>query len=203
MRCNFALGLAILWLGTASGTAEAARLSLVGVGNSADPAVPGTGYSGETAYGGGVLLEMRTLPLIGFEIGALYAPRKYSYSTSTSDYTLSYNTYEFPVLLRLHLGRYLSVGAGGYYARSNGGISETTMTGGTSSSQGVSFASQQQSNSDYGAILSAALTMRIAPLTRLLFDGRYLMGLKNDSLASGGSMKFNDMELLAGLQFGF
>ncbi len=197
MRCISALTLALLSLAPAN-RAEAARLSLVGVANSAQPNVPGTQYSGQTAYGAGALLEMRMVPFIGLEVGGLYAPRKYSFSTGGVNYTNSYKAYEFPVLLRLHLGRYLSVGGGAYYSRANGGISQTAA----GVSQGVSFASQQQSMTDYGGVLSAALTMRLGPLTRLLFDGRYLVGMKNDSL-SGGDMKFNDMELLAGLQFGF
>jgi hypothetical protein len=68
--------------------------------------------------------------------------------------------------------------------------------------QQVTYASQNQSDTDYGVATSLALTLRFAPLIHILFDGRYLIGLKNTTLA-GGDRKFNDMELLAGLQLGF
>jgi hypothetical protein len=195
------LNLIFLYLGFAA-QANAAHIAFVGLGNSATPEVPGTSYSGVTTYGGGVLLEMRMMPFVGLELGGLYAPRKFSYSTSSTQYTLSYKAYEFPVLLRFHLARFFSVAGGAYYSKASGGMSQTSTTNGVTTSQGVSFTSQNQTNTDYGAVVSAALTMKIAPLTRFLIDGRYLMGTKNDSL-SGGNMKFNDMELLAGLQFGF
>jgi hypothetical protein len=186
--------------------AEAARLSLAGVANSSQPTQPGTEYTGVAAYGAGILLEFRMVPFVGLELGGLYAPRKFSYSTVTptvTKYTATATAYEFPALLRFHLGRTLSFGLGGYYAKAKGDIGLDSETNGVKSSQGVTFASQQQSDSDYGIATSLALTMRLAPLTHLLVDGRYLIGLKNNSLAAGGDRKYNDMELLAGLQFGF
>ncbi|MFK4985673.1 hypothetical protein ACI4B7_28005, partial [Klebsiella pneumoniae] len=83
---------------TSGGEAYAARLSLVGVANSSTPNEPGTSYTGETTYGGGVLLEMRMIPMFGPELGALYAPRKYTYSVATpaaATYTLTGAAYEF------------------------------------------------------------------------------------------------------------
>ena len=52
------------------------------------------------------------------EFGALYAPRKFSFGTTsptTANFTVIANGYEFPALLRLHMGRTLSFGFGGYY----------------------------------------------------------------------------------------
>lgn len=189
-----------------SNPANAARMSLVGLANSAQPTQPGTEYTGQSSYGGGILLEARMIPMFGLEFGALYAPRKFSFSTATpvaAKFTMSANAYEFPVLLRFHLGRFFSFGVGGYYAKAKGDIALATEMNGATSSSSTTFAAQNQSDSDYGIATSIALTSRLGPLTHLVLDGRYLIGLKNDSLAASGNMKFNDMEVLAGLQFGF
>ncbi|MGZ3657602.1 MAG: hypothetical protein ACXVB9_05855 [Bdellovibrionota bacterium] len=186
--------------------AHAARISLVGAANSSTPNSPGVEYTAETAYGYGVLLETRMIPFFGFEIGALYAPRKFTYSTavpSATTVTATAKVYEFPALLRFHLGRTFSFGMGGYYASGKGDIGVETNANGTTTSQSVTYASQNQTNSDYGLLGSIAFTMRLGPLTHLVFDGRYLAGLKNNSTIAGSDRKYNDLELLAGLQFGF
>ncbi len=186
--------------------ANAARFSLVGVANSSEPNEPGTEYSGKAGYGAGLLLEFKLMPLIGFELGALMMPRKYEYSSvvpTSSKTTLSSKVYQFPALLRMHLGRLFSLGVGGYYAKANGDISSDTKSDSGSSSQSLTYAARSQTSTDYGALASLALYMRLAPVTYLTFDGRYAMGMKNNSTAAGGDRKFNDMQLLAGLQFGF
>ena len=189
-----------------SSEARAARLSLVGVANSSTPNSPGVEYSGETSYGAGLLLESRIVPMFGFEIGALYAPRKFSYSTAVPNATTvtsSAKVYEFPVALRLHLGRNFSLGFGGYYAMGKGDITQETTSAAGASSQTVSYASQSQTDSDYGLLGSIQAGFRLTPLTHLVFDARYLMGLKNNSTIAGSDRKYNDLELLAGLQLGF
>jgi len=186
--------------------AEAARISLVGLANSSTPSSPGVQYSGETSYGAGVLLEGRMAPMFGFEIGAMYAPRKFSYSTAVPNATTVTSTnkvYEFPALLRFHLGRKFSLGFGGYYEVGKGNISQQTTSDAGSSTQNLTYASQHQTDSDYGLLGSAQMAFRLTPLTHLIFDARYLMGLKNNSTVAGSSRKYNDFELLAGLQFGF
>jgi hypothetical protein len=189
-----------------SPAAEAARMSLVGVANSSTPHTPGVEYTGETSYGAGILLEGRFVPMVGFEIGAIYAPRKFSYSTAvpqTTTVTSSAKVYEFPAALRFHLGRVFSLGFGGYYAMAKGNITQETSSASGSSTQNVTFASQSQVDSDYGLLGSAQLAFRFTPLTHLVFDARYLLGLKNNSTIAGSDRKYNDFELLAGLQLGF
>jgi len=186
--------------------AHAARVAVVGVANSSTPNTPGVEYSAETSYGAGLLLEGRMVPMFGFEIGAIYAPRKFSYSTAipnATTVTSSGKVYEFPALLRLHMGRTFSLGFGGYYAMGKGDITQETTSEAGKSTQSVTYASQSQTDSDYGLLGSAQLRFRLTPLTFLLFDARYLMGLKNNSTVAGSDRKYNDFELLAGLQLGF
>ena len=198
--------LAIFLALTLSPKVHAARIAFVGVANSSEPHQPGNEYTAETGLGAGVLLEFRLLPLFGFELGALYAPRKFSHATlSPSDAKITYtaNMYQFPVLFRAHLGRTFSLGVGAYYAKAKGDLTVESVTNSGKSSQKATFASQGLSDSDYGLASSVAISFRLLPLTYLLLDGRYLMGLKNNSTVVGGDRKYNDMQLLAGLQFGF
>lgn len=195
----------LIWLAFTA-QAQAARISLVGVANSSTPNSPGVEYSGETSYGAGVLLESRLVPMFGFEIGAMYAPRKFSYSTAVPTATTVTSTskvYEFPAAFRFHLGRNFSLGFGGYYAMGKGNLTQQTTSDAGSSTQNVTYASQGQTDSDYGLLGSAQIAFRLTPLTHLVFDGRYLMGLKNNSTIAGSDRKYNDFELLAGLQLGF
>lgn len=204
MRRFLFLGLMAVWL---PGQAQAARISLVGVANSSEPKEPGIEYTARPAYGAGLLLEFRMMPLVGMELGALAMNRTYESSTivptaTTTKY--SAKIYQFPLLLRLHLGRILSFGVGGYFARAAASdiATETKSSAGTSS-QTTTYTDRNQTTTDYGAMGSLALYFRLAPLTYLTFDGRYAMGMKNNSTVAGSDRKFNDMQLLAGLQFGF
>jgi|GEM_PF-4362975 len=205
MRCLSCLFLLTLFLGPAA--AFGARISLLGVANSSEPNEPGTEYSGRPGYGAGLLFEIRMMPAIGFEFGALYMQRKYEYNTvvpTNTRTTVSASLYEFPVLLRMHLGRLFSLGVGGYYAKAAGDLgTETRTEGGPASKQTATYTSRNLTSTDYGALVSLALYFRLAPITHFTIDGRYAIGMKNNSTVAGTERKYNDMQLLAGLQFGF
>lgn len=195
----------ILCLLALAPAAQAARITLAGVANSSEPREPGTDYTAKPGYGAGLLLEVRMMPALSLELGALVMPRAYESSDALAGTTTKYSAkiYQFPALLRMHLGRFLSFGAGAYFARAAGDITtETKSTAGTSS-QATTYTARNQTTSDFGALASLALYFRMAPLTYLTFDGRYAMGMKNNSTVAGSDRKFNDMQLLAGLQFGF
>lgn len=204
---RFAVSLFILPLLVllATSPAHAARLSFVGIVNSSEPNEPGTTYTGVPAYGAGVLLEFRMLPMIGIEFGALSTARKFDYKGTVPNNfstTVEGKMYEFPVLLRAHLGSLLSLGFGGYYARAIGDAGFSSTINGIKISTSQSYASLRQSTSDYGVVTSAALYLRLIPLVRFVIDGRYTIGVKDNDLGPG-TRKYNDMQLLAGLQIGF
>lgn len=197
--------LAILCLLANASDSQAARITLAGVANSSEPREPGTEYTAKPGYGAGLLVEVRMLPLLGLELGALVMPRTYESSDALAGTTTKYSAkiYQFPALLRMHLGRFLSFGAGGYYTRAAGDITTETKSPAGTSSQATTYTARNQTTTDFGALASLALYFRLAPLTHLTFDGRYAMGMKNNSTVAGSDRKFNDMQLLAGLQFGF
>lgn len=203
----FFLSVPLLFSLVVSHSARAAGIAVVGVANSSEPNEPGTEYKGKPGYGAGVLFELGLMPTIGIEFGALTMARKFEFTTVvpvSSTVTLNAKMYEFPVLLRMHLGSFFSLGVGAYYARGSGEISgETKLSNGATSKQIYTYASRNQTVSDYGALASIALYFHLAPLTQLLLDGRYTIGMKNNNTVAGSERKFNDSQFLAGLRFGF
>lgn len=186
-------------------TAEAARISLVGAANSSEPHEPGNTYAAKTGYGAGLLLELKLMPWLGLEGGFLMIPRAYQTTDLATNVTTRYSgkIYEIPALLRMHLGRLMSFGVGGYVAKASGELSTETTTGTAVSSGTTTYLARNQTTGDFGALASLALYFRLGPVTYLTFDGRYTMGLRNNSTVAGSDRKFNDMQLLAGLQIGF
>lgn len=198
--------LVLLFILFCNSPAHALRLSVVGAVNSSEPKELGEQYKGVPALGGGLLAEFRMVPMLGLEFGALYMPRRFEREIEipvTAKITTEGKMYEFPVLLRAHLGGFLSLGVGGYYATATGHVQREVQAGASTTGSRYSYAEAQQTTSDFGLATSLALHIHMAPLTYFLLDGRYTMGMKNNSTAPGGDRKYNDMQLLAGIQFGY
>ncbi len=183
--------------------AHAMKLSAVGAVVSSQPDQTTRVYDPKTTFGAGVLLEMGMLPMIGLEIGALSIKRKATLTSGATETTTSKDLYEFPALLRFNLGSSLSFGFGGYYAHYQGKISEETKTGNAITSAEYNYSDKSATTTDYGLATSVALGFSIGPLTKLLFDGRYTMGLKDNDTQGTNALKYNDFQLLTGLQIGF
>lgn len=171
-----ALALA-LFAGASSAQAQT-NFSLVGVGNLASFSNGSTSSDRTLGVGGGALLEFQSSPSFGLEFGVLYNPRVQG---DVVKYTA--NTVQVPVALRFHLSNYVSLGVGGYYA---------------SYLQNRSYGS----DSDYGALGSLGIYMPIGAMTKFIIDGRYIYGLK-DQNPGFGETKSRDIQILAGLRFGF
>jgi hypothetical protein len=137
------------------------------------------GDNARRGYGGGALLGFWLIPGIEFETGGLYLTRKYDSSGDIQ------HAVQVPLLLRLHLLRDFSVGAGGYGA----------LAMRSDSSSGLK-------KQDYGALASVALRFPIALGTAIILDGRYALGLANvNNSSSAGKETFRDIQALAGIQF--
>lgn len=204
MRALFPF-LILLSLAGAPLPALAARIALVGGVNISEPTEPGMSHQAANGWGGGVLMEFRFVPLLGMEFGALHLPRKHSFSTASprsTTVTRAAKTYEFPLLLRLHMSRSFSFGIGGYYSTATGQISEETVSDSGASYRTLTYAEAKQSRADFGLASSLCLYFWVGPLLHWVVDARYTMGLKNNH-TDGGSKRFNDVQLLTGLQFGF
>ena len=184
-------------------TAQAMKLSAVGVLESSQPSQTTRVYDPHTTFGAGALLEVGIMPMIGLEIGALSLKRKATLTNGATETTTEKNLYEFPALIRFNLGSSLSFGFGGYYAHYQGKIFEETTTGNNTTSAEYNYSDKFATTTDYGLATSVALGFTIAPLTKLLFDGRYTMGMKDNDTQGTNALKYNDFQLLSGLQIGF
>lgn len=195
----------LILLALFSSNAHALRFSLVGAGNYSEPKVAGIKYNPILDFGGGALLEVGLVPFVGLEFGALYLPRKYSYTTVIpidTDITVTQKMTQFPVLLRAYLGELLSIGVGGYYAKYTGNIKVDYRVGPYTSSYTSAYGTQNMTTEDYGFVGSLAFYIPFTPLTRFLLDARYTVSAK-DNNPSGAELKFNDIQGLVGLQIGF
>lgn len=156
--------------------------SLVGVGTQPKPEAQNglsKNLSGKMNYGGGFLLEFSG-GVAGLETGLLYITREIE-SENLNDATKS-KAYELPVLFRLHLGPYFSIGAGGYFAKLED--------------------KSNKENVDYGGLGSAAIYIPMSASASFTIDGRYHFGAKNLTHNATG-YKYKDMQFLAGFRFGF
>jgi hypothetical protein len=172
-------------------SANAMRFSLVGAANQSKPEYsPEVSTTGKFGFGGGGLLEFGLVPTLGLELGLLALPRKYEVGNTLAEQS----GFQVPVLLRAHLGNIFSLGVGGYYTKYG---SDLKLNGAT-----TTYSAANWSDTDYGIATSVAFYSSIGPMTRLLFDARYLIGAK-DNDDGAAEKKFRDIQLLLGVQFGF
>ncbi|RZA03489.1 MAG: hypothetical protein EOP11_16050 [Proteobacteria bacterium] len=174
-----ALGFALL-----SGAAAQAQtnLSLVADGNFAQNVAGGGANSGDRALGigGGLLLESRSSPNFGVEVGGLYHARKFSAGNYTT------NAIQVPLLLRFYLSNYISLGLGGFFEY---GV-------------GDAYNGSDVNKTNYGAMGSLGIYIPVGATTKFVIDGRYGYGLKD--ISDGPfDIKTRDIQILAGLRFGF
>lgn len=190
-------------------------------------ASPATGVVG---FGAGALLEWRWTRWIGIEVGGIYGQRHHKTriasrgtgvvlgSPYTIDTTLNSSLQSFaveiPVVLRIRLGRYLSLGGGVYYGYGLGHLrvtsststtvyySDRTYAGTTTDEQIMSFEKQQLHRSDYGWVGVLGFSIPLGKSIALILDGRYLHGIKNLSTAPDTTLRWRGIEALVGFRFG-
>lgn len=170
------------------------------------PAPASTTYSSTGSPAFGAFIETSMVPLIGFELGAFYVPRKYksSVSTTKTDATVSLTQFQIPALIRLHLIPFLSFAAGGYYAHSLGDVHVEGTAGTTPINQDQTYDVSNLSQNEFGILGSVRLEIPILPLFNIMFDARYLRELKNlNTAANSDTTKLHGTQFLAGASFGF
>jgi hypothetical protein len=189
------------------GSAQAFDLSVVGGADFATPSVSlggasQTGISAKAGFGGGLLVGFDLNPVTELEIGALYMGRHFTAPTSTGQEEDSYYSYEIPVVLRLIPLKYITFGLGLYYALPEGNDSQTaTPTGGAATSS--SPVSTSVFKSDLGGLGSLAVKFPLGIASSFLVDARYYYGFTNASQIAGTAVHYRDVQILAGIDFGF
>ena len=201
MKGLFLLG--ALLIGVPS-QAQAFDLGVVGALNVTSPRIAGSQFgssvfSSAASFGFGALIDFGGNPLVGFELGALYIPRRFNTSTSGTSETLT--MLEFPLMVRFYFP-FVSFGAGAYYARGIGNVSSST-NGVANPDETYSDAGISQD--DYGLTGSIALDIPVAPAISLVADARVLYAIANLSALSSttptDSLMLWDFQVLAGIKF--
>lgn len=174
---------------TAAPASEAAVYAgLAGSVNMAKLSGGGASYTSETAIGyGGAIFGFNLGKKTTLEFNALYSKRSYSSSgtlvgtTTTLKVTTKY--LEFPVLVRFWPIKWLSLGAGGYYAKQTGSVDSELTAGGRTTTGSGSWSGKK---ADYGVLGSVSLVF--GKMVCFYLDGRYYYGLAN---ASSGTTTVN------------
>ena len=192
---------AVLGASLSAPNAHALRISLVGAANHTTPEIkPSWDFTPGVGFGGGALVEFGMLPVFGIETGVLLVPRKYEVN-SFYRWQVTQDMIQVPLVLRAHLGNILSVGFGGYYAKYRGDVEYRYARNTNAPPISGSHYSQGLTDDDYGWLASLAIYAPIAPMTRLVVDGRYVQGVKDNDLTLY-EKTFRDAQILFGIQFG-
>ena len=156
----------------------------------------------------GVLLAYSPVAALDLETGVIFSHHKVNYSDAfpgqVGSASVTYNNFQFPVVVRYGFLPFLSAGAGLYYARSVGPLTLNSTIPGVSSST-TSFKTALTNSNDYGFVFNARATAPLAMGMSAFLDARYLLGLLN--LNQDGNPNDNydnrELQLLAGIGFGF
>lgn len=190
----FVLGMSVI----SANNASALDVSVVGgftlYSPSADPAVANGSAKLAPTFGALLGFGGMGVGLFSFETGLLSVGKKRSYDLGVANVESSMRAWEVPFLVRFNLLPIVSVGAGGYAQKYTGNPS----IGGVEST--YDFAGMK--TTDFGVKLNARAGLPIAPLTSIFLDASYKHGLI-DLSKTAGSLKNSEMDLLAGLNFGF
>ncbi len=142
-------------------------------------------------FGGGALVSFPLMTAFEIETGALYTPFVTHIGAAPVEANLKQNYIVVPVLARFTLLPIVSFGAGISYGVKTGDV--------TSDNSLVSAPGTLKNN--VGLTGSVAIRLPLAPMFGFLVDTRYTFGLTDQSSTAGTTDKFNQLQVLAGLNF--
>jgi hypothetical protein len=162
------------------------------------PETSGSTNKGKFGVSGGVLFEFSIAPLVSLDTGALLQPYVLENTSLGIVTEMKWKHVQVPVGLRIRPLPFFSLAAGGYYSLATGSEADVNI-GGVATK--ANLGSEQKS--DYGVYGSVSLEFSLIPTLSLFVDSRYLVGLKNLSSSSGSTQKFNHLQILSGVSFGW
>lgn len=176
--------------------ASAMTMSLVGVQDTSRISSDSLTLGSKAGTGEGVLFGMHLADRIGLEFGALQFNRTWTDTTSGTN-TISGTVVQVPLIFQLHLLRWFSLGAGGYYSTNSGLMTET----GTNPNSSLSYPGYGIAGTDYGMVGAAIFHFRIAHGVYIRLEERYTSGSPNLSVNTANHFYNRDLQTLAGLTF--
>lgn len=187
-----------------AGSAQAIELNVLGGFTAGRPAASNTGatYTARSGLTFGATVDFDFIPMFAIETGLLNIGYKYRAADSAGRETdISNRAWEMPILLRYTALPVFDFGAGFYFQRYRTTYSAKSVATGVETTRN-SWEGAGLSTGDFGLKLGGRAKFPIVPLTNFLVELDLKRGLKN--LASGGSSyRTAEMDLLAGVSFGF
>jgi len=196
--------LAVLILSTVSiGSASALELSALGGLTMGGPNVSGGAitYSNGTGITYGALLGFNMMPGFGFETGVLSIGKKFKSTNAGVESENTMRAWEVPLLLRFTALPVLSFGAGAYYQLSDKTVKSKAVATGVETVYNVSDLSKKRQ--DIGLKANARAAFPMAPTLKIILDASYKMGLGDRDTNAAVTDKNSEIDLLAGVSFGF
>jgi len=153
---------------------------------------------GKAAFGGGLTAEVSLPAKFGVEVDFLYIKRSFSQNTAeffgtSVTSTASSGTLQIPVILRFRPIPFLNPGIGFYYGRS--------ITNWSVSADNYNSTTTKYGKNDFGFVLAVGTGIPIGSIVNLVADLRYTRSLKDTGGSTSDSLKFSQLEFLAGLRF--
>ena len=152
--------------------------------------------NGTVMLAGGIGINIGLYKALEFEFGGYYSPRKYSYTTSLGAETDELTSVVVPVLLRLRLSRFLSIGAGAFSGIGVGKVKASTST----TSVEYTYNEAQVHDLNYGVAGSFAIELPISKTLAFTIDGRYLYGLQDLLRATTQKLETRELQVLWGFR---
>ncbi len=152
------------------------------------------------ALTGGAFLELRFAEFLGLEVGYFVEQRRFDFRDGPITTEISYRDTILPVLLRLWLADFFSIGVGGYHAKRSGGLRATSHL--TPSGTPWTYDLPQTENVDQGFAGAVGLCFPMAPWTCFFMEGRLYQGLSGASRDATYDIKTRNSVFLLGFRFG-
>jgi hypothetical protein len=167
-----------------------------------EPEAVGTTYDGGTGFVGGAFVQFGFLPGFTWEVNALSQGRHSKATTGGNETITRVSYWTFPLIGRLWLGDFLSVGAGPYLGLVSGNVTSENRTASGSVTSSLPASSQNIGTTDFGLVASGQMKLGLAPTLSLLVDVRYVLGLTDFDKTAAATQRWRDVMILAGLSFG-
>ena len=216
MKRLIAIGLSLLFAGTLCQKAQAGGASLVevaGVGtvNFSTPrlsdanGLPPTAISPKMGLGVGALVYFPFFPGFNLETGVLYVSHRSNITlVGSTPGQLGLTSLMVPVMIRFTALPVVSFGAGIYGAKGIGKVSSYDPATGNLITE-LTYAEANTSDFDLGAIVGASLNISLLPMTSILIDLNYYLGLKNLDTTNNPNqtIRLGGILGMVGVKFGF
>lgn len=121
-------------------------------------------------FGAGVLVEANVNGILGIETGAIFIKRQYDYEAAGFRLVQQVNRIHVPILARVWIGDYFSVGAGPFASFKVGNVKDSLEFGSTTIG---SVETNADDSVEFGYDIAATLNFAVSDKTGIFVEARY------------------------------